>query len=141
MNFSMDIPVSAEPLPFPTLTDDQRLRVASSVLLERFRLARAAGFTFGGKRDIGTIFGYSDVISTYDYRRRFARGGIAARIVEAFPKATWRGGVELLEDEDPENETEFEKAWLSLEERLHVTARLMGVDTLSRLSNYAVLLI
>lgn len=112
-----------------------------SVLLDRSQFARLAGLQFKGVRDLYTIFGYDDVITTQQYREEYARDGIAKRVVEAFPKATWRGGVELYEDEDPATITPFERAWLDLEKKHHVWSTLQAVDILAGLSTYAVLLI
>lgn len=131
----------SDPVPIETLTRAEVLRTAASVLVERLQLGRAMGLTFDGKRNLGEAFGYKSELGPADYRLRYERGGIAGRIVDAFPKATWRGGVELIEDEDAKHDTEFEQAWRSLEARLHITVKLEAVDILSRLSTFAVLLI
>src|SRR5205823_11932444 len=65
----------------------------------------------------------------------------AKAVVEAYPNATWRGGVEVYEDEDPEKDTAFEQAWKEIEQRLGVWSVLQAVDILAGLSTYAVLLI
>lgn len=117
------------------------LRTLSSVLFDRARFMRQAGVTFNGKRDSYDILGYPRVLSYLDFRARYMRGGLAKRLVEAFPKATWRGGVNLYEDEDPENETEFEKAWQELEKRLKIWTTLQRADILAGLSTYSVILI
>lgn len=120
---------------------DRKLRAAASVLIERLQFARQAGVTFNGMRDLYEILGYERAISTAQYRERYARGGIAGRIVDVFPKATWRGEMELVEDQDPENDTEFEKAWNALNTRLKITSVLQRGDVLSQLGYYSVLLI
>lgn len=112
-----------------------------SVLLDRLRWFRQAGITFGGKRDTYDILGYQRLLSYTDYRARYLRDGIAKRIVEAYPNATWRGGVELFEDEDPEKDTPFEQDWKDLETKFNIWQRLQQVDILAGLSTYAVLLI
>ena len=116
------------------------LRSASAVL-DRILFMRQAGLTFGGKRDMYEALGYSRSVSAKEYRDRYARGGIAGRIVDALPTATWRGTMELQEDEDPKVSTQFEEAWSALETRLKITAVLQRSDILSRLSTYSVLLI
>jgi hypothetical protein len=113
-----------------------------SVLLDRYQFMRQAGISFGGARDYYEVFGYDRQITTKQYRDEYARGGIAKRIVEAFPKATWRGeGLELYEDDDPDVSTDFERAWDSINARLSVWTTLLRADILAGLSTYSVVLI
>lgn len=121
--------------------DTYALRAATSVLIERMQFMRQAGITFGGKRDLYEVLGYNRIITNKEYRDRYLRGGIAKRIVEALPKATWRGGPEVIEDEDPKTETAFEAAFLALVTRMKVWEVLKRADILAGLSNYSVLLI
>ena len=116
--------------------------LANNVLLERLQFMRQAGISFGGARDLYEVLGYDRLITTKQYRDEYARGGIAKRIVEAFPKATWRGGVEVYEDDDPDVSTEFEKVWEKhLVKRLNVWSTLLRADILAGLSTYSVILI
>lgn len=117
------------------------MRALSSALVERFVLARAMGMTHGGKRDTWGVFGYDDVVTWQQYRERYARGGIAKRIVNAFPKAVWRGEGIVFEDEDPEKETEFEKAFKVLNAAHRVWPMCKRTHTLASLGSYAVILI
>jgi hypothetical protein len=117
------------------------LRTLTSLLVERMVWMRQHGVSFDGKRDLYVVLGYPRVLTNKDYREEYARGGIAKRIVEAYPKATWRGGTELQEDEDPKVTTAFEEAWGAFAARLKVWAKLQSVDILSGLSTYSVLLI
>lgn len=118
-----------------------QLRLAASTLLDRYRFARQNGLGFGGARNYYEVLGYDEIVTSRQYRLEYARGGIAKRIVEAFPKATWRGGVELFEDEDPEVSTAFEQAWKSLEQRLNVWSLFQKADILAGLSTYSAILI
>jgi hypothetical protein len=113
----------------------------SNILLARAAFMRQAGITFDGARNEYEILGYDRLITNRQYRDEYARGGIAGRIVDALPDAAWRGSMELVEDEDPKTDTEFEKAWKVLDQRLQVQAKFARVTKLSRLSAYAVLLI
>jgi hypothetical protein len=115
--------------------------LADSVLLQRLQWMRQAGLTFGGDRDEYKILGYDRDISNEQYRDEYARGGIAGRIIDALPNATWRGSMELIEDENPDVITPFEQAWDDLDTRLQIQAKLLRVDKLAGLSAYAVLLI
>jgi hypothetical protein len=116
-------------------------RALTSIMLDRMAFMRQAGITFDGLRDEYEIFGYDRLISAKQYRDEYARGGLAKAIVDCYPKATWRGGVEVFEDEDPKVSTQFEKDWLALVDQHNVWNKLQAVDTLSGLSTYAVMLI
>jgi hypothetical protein len=118
-----------------------RLRALTSILLDRFQFMRQAGLTFGGARDMYDILGYDRIVTAKQYRDEYARGGIAKRIVECYPKATWRGGVEIYEDEENETDTGFEKAWKDLETRLSIWSVLQRADILAGLSTYSVILL
>jgi hypothetical protein len=120
----------------------REIRAATSVLLDRLQFMRQAGISFRGARDLYEVLGYNRILSYRDFRARYARGGIAKRVVEAYPRATWRGGVELWENSDPDaDDTPFEAEWKNLEIQLKVWSVLQRVDILAGLSTYAVLLI
>ncbi len=114
---------------------------AASDLLARANISGQAGLTFGGKRDLFEVLGFKKILMPEDYRDRYKRGGIAKRIVEAFPKATWRGGAELVEDDDPDITTEFEQQWNDLDKRLKVWARFCRADILAGLGPFSAILI
>jgi len=113
----------------------------SSVLLARSIFAREHGLTFDGDRDEYAVFGYDRIVSDRQYRSEYLRGGIAGRIVDALPNATWRGTVEIVEDEDPDKHTPLEQSWANLDKRLQVQAKLARADKLTGLSTFAVVLI
>lgn len=117
------------------------LKSLASAILDRYRWAKEHGITFDGSRNLGEVLGRAAVITVSQYRARYARGGLAGRIVDAMPNATWRGDMELIEDEDPKVITKFEQTWIDFEKRLKVKSRLYRADKLSRLSTFAVLLI
>lgn len=127
--------------PTPSSMPVAELRSATSMLIERMQFLRAAGLSFGGKRDLYEILGYPDVISPEQYRRRYTRGGIAGRVVDAMPKATWRAGGEIIEDENPEVSTDLEKTWEALEKRLRLIAMFQRLDILANQGRYACLLL
>jgi hypothetical protein len=127
-------------LDMPALQDPQ-MRMAAGILLERMNFLRQAGISFGGLRDLYQILGYARSLTFKMMYDRYARGGIAKRIVEAYPKATWRGDLDVYEDEDPQTDTPFEKDFKSLKLRLSLSSVLQRVDILAGLSTYSVLLI
>jgi len=110
-------------------------------IMERAAFALKAGITFGGKRDLYEALGYKRVLMPLDYRARYERGGIAARIVEAYPFATWLGTGDLEEDEDPDTETEFETAWDELNTRLNVWSMFRRADILAGIGQYSIMMI
>ena len=118
-------------------------RAAASALLQRYQFARAAGMSFGGRRDTWGVLGYPEInaLTTRDYLDRYERGGVAGRVVDVLPDGTWRGEMELIEDENPNTITPFEQAWQDLDHRLAIRQRLHQTDVLARLSSYAVLLL
>lgn len=107
----------------------------------RWNLANLAGRTFRGARDAYDALGYKRVLFSRDYRARYMRGGVSARIVEAMPQACWRGGADIADDEDPDKETPFEKAFEKLDRRLHVWQMFERADILAGLGRYAILVI
>lgn len=116
-------------------------------LVERYQFAEHAGLQFpkdglaGFHRDLYQALGYTRELRPEDYRSRYERGGIAERIIEALPKATWRGGGNVVENEDPDDDTEFELAWKSLDDRLGVWSTLMRADILAGLGRYGIVVI
>jgi hypothetical protein len=118
------------------------MRVLESVLLSRSELATRAGLTFGGLRDTFAVLGFKKDLRAEDYRQRYERGDVAARIVEAFPNSTWRGtGGEILENDDVEITTAFEEAWMELATRLSVWSKFRRADVLAGLGRYSAILI
>jgi len=104
------------------------------------QLANLVGKTFGGLRDIYKALGYDRELTIEKYRERFDRDPIAGAIVSRLPEATWRGGGELIEDEDPDVLTQFEEEFFNLSERINFWSRCLQVDTLAGLGEYAILL-
>ena len=118
-----------------------RIRAAASDLLSRAQLASRAGLSFLGKRDLYATLGYSRILTPRDFRERYERNGIAARVVDALPKGSWKGGGELVEDEDPDTLTPFEQEWDILNKRLGIWSTLCRADILAGLGRFSVVLI
>lgn len=107
----------------------------------RGRLFNVASKLFNGRRDLYKSLGYARVLHPTDYRSRYRRNAVANRIVKALPKATWRGGAELVDDPDVNVTTPFEQAWFDLNERLNIWDKLYRADVLAGIGRYAVILI
>lgn len=117
------------------------IRDLASALMFRARLANVAGKTFKGARDLYKALGWQRELFPPDYRSRYRRNAVANRIVKALPKATWRGGAELIEDEDPTTETPFEAAWADFETKHRIWTLFQRADILAGIGRYAVILI
>jgi hypothetical protein len=114
---------------------------ASGSLVSRAQLGNVAGITYNGRRDLYEALGYKRRLYPADFRQRFNRGAVAARIIEAKPQATWRGGGVIIEDETPDVETKFEAAFEALDRRLNIWQRWQQTDILAGMGHYAILLI
>lgn len=118
-------------------------RAAAETLSQfgRSAIARMAGLTYGGDRDMYNALGYKRVLTPADFRARMRRNAVANRIVNSLPMATWRGGCEIIEDEDPETVTTFEQAVIDLDKRLKIWDKFLRADKLAGLGRYSVILI
>jgi hypothetical protein len=116
-------------------------RTLASAVNFRSQLANLASLTFGGKRDLYRAFGYKRDLLPQDYRSRYERNEVAAGVVDAFPDACWRGGAEVIEDDDPSTVTEFEQAVITLDNRLKLWDALHRTDKLSGIGRYAILVL
>ena len=127
--------------------DLAHLRTANSALVDRAEFVRRTGYTYPSStgntfaRDIYATLGYLRNLKPRDYREKYERGGIAERIVEAYPDAAWRDGVTLVEDENPENTTAFEAAAAALAKQLGMWATLRRADTMAGLGRFSLVLI
>lgn len=123
----------------------RRLVAAASDLVARSQFAKLTGQSFRKNgiylRDLYDALGYERELSVQLYRARYERGGIAERIIEAHPNATWSGGADIRETEDPEKMTKFETEIDKLWKRLGVWSRLKRADILASLGRYGVILI
>jgi len=115
---------------------------AASALLARASLAVQAGLTFGGKRNVDEALGYTNNITLEQYDNRYKRNGVARKVVNILPKATWRGAtLDLVENDDPKNPTPFENEWKELSKRLKISTVFKRADCVAGLGNYSVILI
>ena len=113
------------------------LRLAAQGM--RSELLRRTGADYG--RNLDEVLKRRGKLTPSDYAKRFERDGIAARIVTAYPSATWREMPRVWETEDTEDVTEFEAAWDELDRRHGILSYLERVDVLAGLGRYAILLL
>lgn len=119
-------------------SDLTMLRNASE-LLTRSRYAALLGQTFGGARDLYSTLGYNKNLQFQDYWNMFRRGRLGKRIISAPVESTWRGGVSL-SDGDSGDDTPFETAWKALDKEFKIVPKLVRLDKLVGLGEFAVLL-
>ena len=108
-----------------------------STIISRADLANRAGLTFDGKRDLYKELGYRRVLTFAEYDDRYQRGGIASRIVDAFPMATWRNPPLVT----VKGNEKFGEVWNELALRLKMFHFLERVDRLAGIGRYAALFI
>lgn len=129
-------PTKNEELSESTIT---KLRVLSDLVM-RSRISAYAGVSFQGNRDLYTVLGYKRDLAFQDYWDAYKRNRLAKRIINAPVESTWYGDVAVYENQE-EDETEFEKAWKILNQKHQVISKLIRLDKLVGLGEYAVLLL
>ena len=120
-------------------TLEQRLQTLS-VLVSRANLAAKLGQQYGADRDLYQALGYPLTIDYTDYASRYSRQDIAKAVIDRPVKVTWRGELEIVESDD-DKETQLERAWKDLEERLKLKSRFVRLDKLVGIGQYGVLLL
>lgn len=108
--------------------------------VSRSSLAAFFGKTFGGARDLNAALGYKTVLRYQDYQARYERGGVAQRVVDAMPRATWRNPPTVVANEG-RNDTRFDKAWEELAKRLKMFHYMERVDRVAGIGQYGVMLL
>jgi len=104
---------------------------------------RMSGFgrffgNFNGRRDYNKIFGWDNVLNLEAMRYMYNRGGIAKRIVDAYPNAIWSGSPMVYVEEDTEDK--WYKAFNEFTEKFDLWSVLSRLDKLAGLGEYAILL-
>lgn len=95
----------------------------------------------GGGKNLNRDCGYPESISAQNYSNLYDREGIAARVVEVWPKESWAQAPLIYETEDPSQKTAFELAWDEIVETKHPLAVLQRADILSGIGRFGIILI
>lgn len=119
----------------------QQVLRALGAIHERMAFANLHGYGFEGKRDYYTALGYTRNITPELMWDRYRRNGVARRLVNALPNATWRSGADLVEDDTPETVTPFEEAWIEFAARTRAWDAMRKSDILSQLGRFSVILL
>lgn len=92
------------------------------------------------RRDYDKECGYPLEILPDQYKQYYDRHGVGHRVVEVYPKECWVKRPDLYETEDSD-ETEFEKAWNALQERMNLWYYLARADVVSGIGRFGVVLL
>jgi hypothetical protein len=111
-----------------------------STLISRLKMFSQVGMQYDDNRDIYKALGYKRSIAFEDYKDRYLRQDIAKAVIDRPVKATWRGGIVLLESKD-DKETPFEKAWKDLYKKFKLRSKFVRADKLSSVGYYGILLL
>ena len=110
-------------------------------LIDFARSGFSMGMTHNGDRDTWSIFGYPDTLTIKDFRDKYRRGDIATRIVDAYPNACWSNIPSIVEDDEEQEVTPWEKSVNYLMKSLDFWKNIRKLDKLINLGSYAVLYI
>jgi hypothetical protein len=99
------------------------------------------GKQYGDKRDLYNVLGYLHTPSVEDYWQMYLRQDLASRIINAPADATWSEAPEIVEDDNPDTETAFEKAVQILVKKLRLWSYMQRADRLSGVGFYGILLL
>ena len=98
------------------------------------------GEQFGGRRDLRRTAGYLEE-PTIGQLTAYSLRGIGARLVEIFPKESWKERPIIRETGDPGEETAFEQSWNELVNAHDVFGYFQELDILANVGEFAVLFI
>lgn len=116
-----------------------KLTANLSDILERAQLAYRAGMQYSSDRNVDVVLGYKAKPEVTDYLAYYDRRGLAATIVDAPAKTTWRKTPSVTDE--TEGKSDFSKEWAKLSDRLNIYHYLERADRLSGIGRYGVLLI
>lgn len=120
--------------------------IANATLADRATLSRYLGMSYMDstgdyKRDLYTALGYPTTLCFDNYLSRYARQDIAKRIVAAPVEEAWQFLPSIVEDEDPKNTTQFEKALEELGKRVNLFDVIERADLLSGIGRFGVIVL
>lgn len=108
-----------------------------STYLQRANFAQLFGQAFGGKRNYNEVFGYPSILSSQEMWEMYYRGGVAHRIIHAYPDAVWGRPPQLYVPNNPE----WNAQWDTLVKKTKLWTYIHKADILAGLGRYSILLI
>lgn len=126
-------PVQAKVVELKPKTNS-RGRFMSSIFGRGFA-RRFLGKSHHGERDLYEVFGWDRSVDTFQMWEMYARGGIAQRVVHAYPDATWGCPPEV------KGKKGWTDKWNSVVSEWDLWSILHRWDRVSQLGRYAILLV
>lgn len=124
------------------LSPDMKALIALSTILSRAEIGRRSGIMFDGERSINTVLGYPDELDYDDFYAKYERQDIAARIIDLYPRATWKLPPVVRDTEENDSESSpFMETWQELIERIKIWKYLERVDRVAGIGEYGILLL
>jgi hypothetical protein len=124
--------------PTKSITEKQAQLVMNDYLIQRSALFASV---LDNKHKINKDCGYPDKLGPNEYAQLYEREGLATRAVNILPEESWKFDPEIIETDDLDKETDFEKSWLALEEQLGMYALMERADKLSGVGRFGVILL
>ena len=97
---------------------------------------------YGGDRNIYSALGYNENPCFNDFYERYRRQDIAKAVIDKICNYTWRGDVSVYNVTEQDNEqNSLYKVWNELNKCLRLQKKLLQLDKLAMLGEYACLLL
>lgn len=113
------------------------LLAAMSAILNRSVFANLLGQAFQGKRDYYEVFGYPRTLNAELMWEMYYRGGIAHRIIHAYPDAVWARPPKVHSHSLPS----FDSEWAKFAKDLQIWEAVKRADILAGLGRYSIILV
>jgi hypothetical protein len=117
------------------------LRAFNSVLQSRIDNTVGLGRMYDGDRDIYGALGLPKTLSFDALYSRYKRKGYGRRVVELYPKESWKKIPTITDRGDPKEKSAFEEGFEELAKNVRLWHWLLQVDIQSGINEYAVLYI
>ena len=128
----------------PVGADSLKIHQIITETLSRTQLALTMGGTqYDGDRKIYKALGYpEDAELTFEYfYKKYERQDIASAVIDRPSDSTWNGNLQIIEADGDPNDSELVKAWIELDDAIHIKSKLRRIDKLSGIGQFAILLL
>lgn len=115
--------------------------LVNSYTSDPFVRSQLMRYMVDGPKNIDADCGYPTWLTPLHYSTMYEREGVAKRVVHCEPNESWRVVPEVYEDENPENDTEFEKEWKAFVKRWDPWHWLHRIDQISGIGQFGILLL
>lgn len=118
-----------------------QLKNEMSAMLARQDFAMRAGLTHAGNRDVYDVCGFPQTLKFDDFWAMYKRRGVGSTAIKAYPDASWNTGFSIVENQEKQGETKFEKEFKALDKRLGLARHFRDADIKARIGGYSVIYI